>query len=80
MFIESAAIIPSHLTLPPAWRGEPIGDADQDSEGVPAVWRTVKGWSFGYVSGETAIVSRSVVCDIEAAQRSAVEVTRESCC
>lgn len=79
MFLDTAAAIPAQLTLPPAWRGQPIGDADQDSEGVPAIWRTVKGWSFGYVSGETAIVSRSVVGDIEAAQRSAVEVTRESC-
>lgn len=79
MFIETAATIPSHLVLPPAWRGEPIGAADQDSEGVPAVWRTVKGWSFGYESGESAIVSRTVVSDIEAAQRIAVEVTRESC-
>lgn len=79
MFIETATAIPQHLTMHPAWRGLPVGDATEDSEGTPAVWRATAGWAFGYLTGAVAIVGIDLADDIGDAIGRAISATRDCC-
>ena len=65
----------------PLWSGGPVGDRNEESEGLPCVWRTAEGrLVVGYESdGQCMIFKRWPLANFEHARRAALWLTRKAC-
>lgn len=80
---ERVRVVPvSDMRSNLVWSGSPVGDAAEDSEGVPSVWQTGRDkFLTGYQTGEECVIfARHPLRNLEHARLAAEWLTRKSCC